>query len=159
MITLREPADDEEINKIICEPELFNRISEDGADNIKYKFERSNEFVLVIDKDGEAIGAWILHPENKTTLNIHCNILKEHREHGKKAGALILEWFVNDCHENYRKLNAEIPICYPKVYHYTRSFGFKDEGVNRKSIVKSGILTDQYRLGLTRQEAAKYLEV
>ena len=84
---------------------------------------------------------------------IHAHILKEHRKHALEAGTAIIGWFINEVHSDFKKLVAEIPVTYPDVYHYTKKFGFQDEGINRKSIMKKGQLVDQYRLGLTREEA------
>ena len=112
---------------------------------------------MMVMKDDAAIGVWNLYPINTVTLNIHCNILKEFREYGKEASVLILSWFITDCPKQYHKLNAEIPMIYPEVYHHTKNFGFKDEGINRKSIMKNGELVDQWRLGITKQEVIESL--
>ena len=160
MITLNTNPSTASVEAVIKDPEIFGRIAEDGHDLESYKITHNeSQCFFTLESEGAVIGVWILYPANKSTLNIHCNILKEHREHGKEAGRLILEWFVNNAASNYKKLNAEIPVIYPEVYHYTRAYGFKDEGINRASIMKGGALVDQFRLGLTRDEAAKYLEI
>lgn len=159
MISLKKAESVEEVGKILCNPELFGRIAEDGHDleNYNIPFD-GHQCYMMIMLDDDAIGVWNLYPVNTVTLNIHCNILKSHRKHGKEAGRLILEWFVNDCPKQYHKLNAEIPEVYPEVYHFTKGFGFQDEGINRKSIMKDGVLIDQYRLGTTRDETKTFLE-
>lgn len=159
MIHLKKAESAEEVSKILKEPELFNRIAEDSVDPEEYEIPfDGHQCYMMIMKDDEPIGVWNLYPLNTVTLNIHCNILKEHRKHGKDAGRLILEWFTTECPEQYQKLNAEIPAVFESVYHFTKGFGFKDEGVNRLSIMKNGELTDQYRLGITRGEAVEFLE-
>ena len=151
MITLRRSEDQQEIEGIIKDAELFSRIAEDGHEADSYNVSMDNCYMLIL-KDEDVIGVWWLYPANASTLNIHCNILKEHREHGKEAGRLILKWFVEECPEQYQKLNAEIPMIYPEVYHYTKNQGLIDEGINRLSIMKNGELVDQWRLGITRAE-------
>lgn len=151
MIKLKESSDIALIESVIKDPEIFARISEDGVSIEDYEIPENVTYLLIL-KDTEIIGTWCIYPTNKTTLNIHCNILESHRHHGKEAGKLILEWFVDRTSINYQKLNAEIPLIYPEVYHYTKKFGFKDEGINRKSISKQGELVDQWRLGITRDE-------
>lgn len=160
MITLKKAETVEEVEQILKDPELFDRIADDGwmVDDFEPPFDENHCYMMIILGD-EAIGTWYLHPLNGSTLAIHCNILKEYREHGKEAGRLIVEWFVNDCPVQYQKLNAEIPAVYPEVYHFTKKFGFNDEGINRLSIMKNGELTDQYRLGLTRNEAKSFLRL
>lgn len=157
--TLKKAESVEEVGKILKEPELFDRIAEDSINPDSYEIEFNGcQCYMMIMLDDVAIGVWNLYPLNTVTLNIHCNILKEHRQHGKDAARLIMEWFTTECPEQYQKLNAEIPVIYKSVYYFTKGFGMKDEGVNRLSIMKNGELVDQNRLGLTRNEAVKFLE-
>lgn len=134
--------------------ELFTRIAEDGMEPENFSFNLDDGYFFMIEVEGKDIGFWMLHHINSTCLSIHANILKEHREHALKAGDLIVKWFYNAAPSKYQKLIAEIPVIYPEVYHYTKKYGFHDEGINRKSIRKDGQLVDQYRLGLTREEAS-----
>jgi len=156
---LKQAESAEEVAQILKDPEIFNRIAEDGhnADEYEVPFNGEQCYMMIM-LDDIAIGVWNLYPANTVTLNIHCHVLKEHRKHGKEAGRLILDWFANESPKQYHKLNAEIPVVYESVYHFTKSFGFKDEGVNRQSIMKNGELVDQNRLGITKDEVLKFLE-
>ena len=155
MITLKQAETAEEVYPILTDPELFGRIAEDDMESASYELPfDGHQCYMLIMQDDKTLGVWNLYPVNQSTLNIHCNILKEYREHGKSAGRLIVDWFAHECFEQYQKLNAEIPVIYPEVYHYTKKYGFHDEGINRKSIRKDGQLVGQYRLGLTRDEAS-----
>ena len=158
-ISLRQAEDVEEVDLVLKDSEIYARIAEDGINSDEYEtpFDANQRYMMVM-LDETVIGVWNLYPVNTSTLNIHANILKDYREHGKEAAILILNWFVNDCPKQYQKLNAEIPIIYPEVYHFTKSFGFNDEGVNRLSIVKNGKLVNQYRLGITKDEVIAFLE-
>lgn len=158
MLYLKAAGSVEEVEPILKAPELFDRIAEDGIsiDDYEIEFNGHQRYMMVM-LDDLAIGVWNLYPVNSVTLNIHCNILEQYREHGKQAGRLILEWFVGECPKQYQKLNAEIPVIYPEVYHFTKNFGFSDEGINRQSIKKNGVLVDQSRLGITMAEVIKFL--
>ncbi len=157
MIRLKLADTEKEVLDCI-DQELFDRICEDSINREGFTLPVSkNETYIMILNDLEPIGFWLLYPLNGSTLAIHCNILKPFRKLGADAAKLILEWFVNECPGQYQKLNAEIPFCYPEVYSFTKKHGFLDEGVNRQSIVKCGDLIDQWRLGLTKAEAADYL--
>jgi len=157
LIELRKAQEAAEVEKILSDPELLERIAEDGCPELSIPFD-GQQCYMMIYSENKPIGVWCLYPVNGSTLNIHCNILSKHRKHGKKAGALIVNWFYRDAPDQYVKLNAEIPIIYPDVYAFTKRFGFKDEGVNRKSISKGGQIIDQWRLGLTKIEAKKFVE-
>ncbi len=158
MISLKRATKKEDIHDIITDHELFGRISEDGInfDDYDVDFDEGKCYLLIM-ADDIVIGVWLLYPANRSTLNIHCNILKRYRKHGKEAGNLIVKWFVDECPEQYFKLNAEIPILYPEVYYFTKKFGFYDEGINRCSICKDGKFIDQWRLGLTRDQAKQFI--
>lgn len=157
MITLRQAENVEEVDAILREPELFERIAEDGqGDDYETPFDGHQCYMMIL-KDDEAVGVWNLYPVNTVTLNIHCNLLKEHRHLGIDASMLILEYFLTDCPKQYEKLNAEIPVIYPEVYYHTKKFGFVDEGINRKSIMKNSVLVDQWRLGITKDEVVEFM--
>ena len=151
LISIKRADKEEDVRNIICDPELFGRISEDGHCIDGYNVDMSKIYLLIYFYD-RLIGTWCIYPENKTTLNIHCNILKGFRDHGEEAVRLMFEWFVDESPTQYRKLNAEIPVIYESVYFFTKKVGFKDEGINRLSIRKNGRLVDQSRLGITRSE-------
>lgn len=154
MITLEPTNDLQEVINLLSDPELLGRIAEDGAttEDLK-KLVTDDQYYLMIKMNDESVGVWWLHESSSSTLDIHCNILKQYRKPAKSAGQLIIEWFLNKAPIRYQKLNAEIPVIYPEVYHYTKNHGFVDEGINRKSICKNGTIVDQWRLGLTRTEA------
>lgn len=156
MITLQRAENIEEFDWILKDPEIFERIAEDGIDAEYYQVDLPDRnCYMIIKDDDKTIGVWCLYPANASTLNIHANILKEHRKHAKEAARLVLNWFADHSPDQYVKLNAEIPVIYEDVYTYTKSFGFIDEGINRLSIMKKGQLIDQHLLGLTRNEAKK----
>ncbi len=157
MIRLKLADSPEEV--LAClDQELFERVAEDHMSREGFVLPtKKNEAYFMILDDDQPIGFWVIYPQNGTSLGIHCNIMKQHRKRGKKAAKAVLQWFIDECPDKYLKLNAEIPTCYPEVYHFTKGFGFVDEGINRKSIMKKGELLDQWRLGITRKEVDQVL--
>lgn len=155
---LQQAVSVDEISIILKDPEIFARVAEDGIDINNYMIPMDgHQCYMMVYLDTIPIGVWLVYPDNSSTLNIHCHILEPYREYGKIAGKLIIEWFVNDAPEQYVKLNAEIPFIYPEVYHFTKKFGFMDEGINRFSVKKDGNIINQWRLGLTKAEAVNFL--
>jgi len=148
----------EEVLLILKDPEIFGRVAEDGIEIDDYMIPMDGQqCYMMIHLEDIPIGVWLLYPVNGSTLNIHCHVLKPYRSYGIIAGNLIIEWFVNEAPKQYVKLNAEIPVIHPEVYHFTKKFGFIDEGINRLSIKKNGKIIDQWRLGLTKSEATNFL--
>jgi len=137
--------------EILKDRELWERISEDGLSYKEYKVPDYNVY-LGIQVDDKLIGLWWLEFECSSSINIHINILKEHRKHAFDAGNLFLSHFKDNFSEQFQKLNCKIPVIYKDVYNFTKKFGFQDEGLDRLSIVKNGELIDRYILGITRGE-------
>lgn len=154
MITMKRAQAISEFDWILKDDEMFPRIAEDGIlpEDFEIPMLDSSCYWLMLN-EGVVIGVWCFYPVNSSTLNVHANILKEHREHSKATSDLVLNWFADHAPAQYVKLNAEIPVVYKDVYNFTKKVGFTDEGTNRASIMKGGVLVDQHRLGLTRKEA------
>tara|TARA_R110000737_G_scaffold103366_7_gene136630 strand:- start:456 stop:938 length:483 start_codon:yes stop_codon:yes gene_type:complete len=154
MITLESAVDLQEVIDLLGDPELLSRIAEDGATvkDLKTLVEK-DQYYLMIKVDGINAGVCLFHETSSVTLEGHINILNKYRKKAKSAGQLLIEWFLYSAPARYKKINAEIPVIYPEVYHYVKNHGFSDEGINRQSICKNGTIVDQWRLGLTRTEA------
>lgn len=140
-----------QVRDILEDPELFGRIAEDGVQWRTYLPPSSDSYLGVYVNE-ELIGFWWLIQENSTTLDVHCNILKEHRYHGVEAARRFLKLVRDTFPTQIQKLICKIPVNYPEVYHFTKKFGFQDEGLDRQSIRKNGELVDRYMLGLLREE-------
>ena len=79
--------------QILSDTELFNRVSDDGTE---YKdFEMPNHLYLGVFNNDELIGFYWLHSDNSTTLNVHCNILEDHRIHAKKSVFAFYEFLID----------------------------------------------------------------
>lgn len=157
MIELREIDDIGLIESVLTDDEMWCRISEDGQSREDFKVLDKDEYLWIgVYAEGTFIGIYFFHPLNYTTLQIHAHILRDFRaDYAKLAGREIVKYFANDLPKNWQKLVAEIPTIYKNVYHYTKNQGFTDEGINRKSYTKNGQIIDQYRLGMTRDEACQ----
>lgn len=149
----------EEVEVVLKDPEIFDRISADGQtlENFEIEFNDHNMY-LMIDVDGECIGTFNLHSHNINTMMVHISILKNHRKHGNMAGQLFYEWIIRECDQKFHKFITEVPVIYHRVYEYTKRFGFKDEGINRASLKKNGRYIDQRMVGITRDEIKHWLD-
>ena len=159
MITLKPAETAEEVDSILKDPELFERISSEDLSVEDYNavFDDHNIYMVARLKDVK-IGLYHLHPHNPTTLIIHCNFLKGYRDHADESQILLYKWILDECDNTYQKVIAEIPYTYPEVYHFSKKFGFVDEGVNRSSVLKNGKIVDQWRVGITREEISQWLQ-
>ena len=140
------------IESVLLRPEIKAVISEDGVDEFKPNV---NDDIWLVMSDGDVIAVYHLQRLNGIMLQIHANVLPEHRkQHAKETGQKALDWIVENLPEIH-KVVAFIPALYPNVRDFTASFGFKIEGVLTQSHLKNGVLHDQWILGITRPEIEK----
>ncbi len=136
-------------------PEIFETISEDGITD--FTPDVLNEYwVLMLTETDQIAGVYRLHEVAGKVFEIHAHMIPAFRnDYAKESGSVILDWCLKNL--DFVKINATIPQKYKNVYHFTKSFGFKDEGVDRNSYIKDGKLYGRYRLGITKEEVEQCL--
>lgn len=142
------------IKTILTHPWIYERISEDGQklSDSMLNFEK-NCFLKLRNEADEIIGCYILHAFNGATLQIHANVLPSFREkYAKQSGHAVLDWIKKNSPPHFQKIIALIPEIYPDVYHFTRKFGFKDEGLLLKAYRKNNQLHNISILGIMRAD-------
>lgn len=135
----------EDINRVLKNPIIFERISEDGM-NIE-AWEPDTTDVIYLTDDSNA-GIMIYHWINGITLECHVQVLPEYRELAHEFGRLSLKWAWDNTKAT--KIVAQIPSIYPDVVRFAYKNGFTFEGTNRQSYLKRGKIFDQYYLGLIK---------
>lgn len=144
------PITPDQVKYILRDEELFSRVSEDGMKHSDY-VPLMNKMYLGIFTDNTLIGYWSVEAENSITVNIHCNVLKQYRaKHSSEVGQYFVDYIFSK-YEKIQKLNCKIPVIYPDVYAFAKKLGFKDEGIDCKSVMKGGNIVDRHNLGLKRE--------
>lgn len=152
MITLTQTSDMNLVKLIVTSPEIWDYSVEDGVKKDCYIPTYDDYSLwLLCEIDNEIAGAVYVCNANTNTLIMHPNILKKYRKHCRDVIYVFLKWFL-DLPKFICKLNVAIPSCRRIVYNLAKKIGFIDEGINRNSFCKNGIMHDQYLLGLTRLE-------
>lgn len=147
--------DRELVEAIITHPAIYGVISDDGApDQSECSIPNLNRIYALLVEDGGVGGCYLVWPQNSFTLEIHTCLLPNCRgKKAAKAARLVLDWvFSNTACE---KLITQVPAFNRAALIYARRAGLKDEGVNRASFKKDGVMHDQYLLGITRAEACQ----
>jgi len=157
---LESIKDMEVVKSILTDPEMWVRIKEDDNELDDFVIPDNDELLwLGIYTDDGLAGLFFIHNINLTTIQLHAHILEPFRKkYAKEAGKLVITYFAHEMNDRIQKLIAEIPVCYPDVYHFSIKNGLKDEGINCKSILKNGEFMDQHRLGITKSEAKSWLQ-
>ena len=125
---------------VLTDEHIFDSITEDGATIEDLKVDVINHFWLGIYEDLVLIGVLLLRPIYSECYDIHIQILKEHRKHGKKAGLAVMEW----CKSNIpnKTLHTNIPVFCKNVRLFVLSLGFKEVGVIPGVWKKNGKMND-----------------
>ena len=145
-----------QVKELLSDDELFDRVSDDSMTYDKFNPSVSGAY-LGMFHNGDLIGFWWLIPDNAITIDVHCNILKEHRH----LSAIMVDEFYKYITSEFKtanKLICKIPTTYIDVYEFTKKHGFTDEGLDRQSVKKSGKILDRHILGMTMQEIKKWAQ-
>ena len=108
-------------------------------------------YALISEMDGMKSGLFLFFPWNYTTYELHVAILPEYRgSHSIEAGTMAGMWmFNNTC---CRKIVTMIPKQNYKAKVLALAVGMQQEGINRQSYMKDGVLYDQYLFGICKGE-------
>lgn len=157
MVYYKRLTDSKIITKFLTEPELWDRVSEYGQQAEDFEAPVTDAWHWIgLYTDGTLLGIGCIHATNSSTAVVHINIQHKYRhEFAVDGGKLILKYFLR--WTDFDKLNAEVPVTYKAVVEFTKSMGFRVEGLNRKSINKHNGLVDQVNLGQTRTEIKEFL--
>ena len=142
---LTRTEDIQAIKSIVCHPEIYDRIQEDGAVSCE-EFEPTLEAMYIMDEQNK--GVMIYHWANGITLECHVHVLPEHRKEALKFGQLALEWAWDNTEAT--KIVAQIPDLYPDVLKFAIKNGFVIEGLNSDSYMKGSKIYSQFYLGIKR---------
>ena len=155
MIELEETDDRELAAMILTNPEIWERIAEDGIDREKFEAEQIPEdwrLVAVKTPHGTA-GLYMLHETDPGRWQIHANILEAFRgRYAAESGAAILEWMDEHLPESARLAFAVVPVIYPDVMAFTLRYGFKDVGALGVRFRKNGKSAEQRVLMILRED-------
>ena len=128
----------------------FDEVSADGVES--YTPDVMGEYWIGLRADNQYVGCYRFHQLTTTTWEGHVHMIPEHRNNYSYACVRPVKLWMLENLEDMEKINVTIPALYKNVISFTESIGFVNEGVDRLSFKKSGVLHDQVKLGMTRQE-------
>ena len=155
MIDLKENQPIADVKYILTDQHVWANSSEDGMDVETFNpvDNESINYLGIYSSPKRLIGVIVTHPDGLTTVKVHIAILKPYRGlYAVAAGKALIKWFAA-LPDRVQKLNADIPEYNTGAISLARECGLTSEGINRKSIMRDGVLYDQLRYGVTKQEA------
>lgn len=126
---------------------MFNDVAEDGTDISCADFDLDKNIWLSCD---DFKGVFQVQAYNRTMLDIHCYIIKEHRNKSFEFGIESLRWVKNNAPKMYTKVITQVPSLYPHVKKYVESLGFELEGTYKNAFTKHGKVWDFWLFGINR---------
>ena len=144
-----EPVlDSQEIKAFISEPSMWDQIAQDNQDPDNFGLDDTG-FWLKATEDNELIGMLGFYQLQGIKVEFHPCILKQHRkEHAIEAINKAIDYAFDI--EKIQKVNVIIPFSHENVHEFALKVGFQDEGVNKQSFLKNGIIYNQWYMGMTR---------
>ena len=143
------------IAEILNDPEMLERISEDGQD---IEFDSSivkqmadNGWLLSWQVNGEMAGFYWIHAFNYSTLQIHAHFPKHKRQYAKLSGKAMLQWLKNNTPSHYKRFIALIPDCYKDVIGFSIREGLEHSGTMKSAAYRNGNCYDVTVLGVSRE--------
>lgn len=138
---------------LIGDGEMYDRSSDDYTDPEAVALAFGGAMWLECWKDHERVGVSAIKIASNSVINIHIHIQKQFRGRGTvELGREILAWVVDNAAPRYQKINTRVPVIYKDVIRFAKALGFQCEGIDRKSIMKKGVLVDRQNLGITFDE-------
>lgn len=114
-----------------------------------------NTFVYMAFKDDTPVGIVSINNINFLHKNADWAFYLNPEFLGKKGqGSLIEYHFLNFLFDNFdiEKLNCEVLSTNPSVIKLHKKFGFTEEGIRRKNIIKDNKRIDVHLLGILKNE-------
>lgn len=140
--------DPEAIRAICIHPDIFPHISDDYSTPETWHVPALDyfRFYLASDEQG-ACGFAAFHPRNLACWETHCGFLP--RAYGKALPEFrtAIDIMLKTAH----RLVGEVDVENRRAIAFAKRAGFQEYGLNRKSVLRNGVLRDQICLGLSKE--------
>lgn len=140
--------DIKDAESVIRHPEIYPLVRDDGSPDAD-DFAIPGHYMALVGYIDEPIGCVMLHWSNSVCLEAHIQVLPEYRkDHAIEFGLQAIQWVWDNTPAH--KIMATIPDIFPNVIEYAHTIGFELQGINEHSILKDGVLQNQFMMGLKR---------
>lgn len=142
--------DMELVASIMRNPAIWPHIHEDGVTEPE-PVDHDALYWMLATQDQTVVGAFLVHAMSSVCYQMHTMILPEYwGAVANSASRALLAWAFTetDC----RKMITNVPAYNRVALRFAKLNGGQQEGVNRQSFMRNGVLHDQIVLGITKQE-------
>lgn len=140
------------VAEIATHPAIWPHLHDDGTPEDWAPVDHEAIYwMLVRDDDDAAVGVFMVHPLNSYCFEMHTALLpRTWGQAAKEAAQLLLAWAFTET--PCLKMVTNVPAYNRAALRYARAGGMTEEGINRASYMRNGVLVDQIMLGITKQE-------
>lgn len=147
-------ADIDPIIEHLSDPELADRIKEDGQPDIDKQelaiSMLSGGQVLGFVVDGDIKGLFWIHQFTYGIIQAHALFLMENRIYSKGSGSMLTKWIKKNSDQHIKKIISMVPRCYPEVIGFCSREGMEQIGIMKECYNKKGKLQDLVIMGVDR---------
>lgn len=132
MVRLESVDDRELAAQVMTDPEMWERLSEDGQRREEFTAESIPDWwtIVAVRTPHGTAGVFLLHEVEEGIWQLHANILKTFRErYAAESGAGIMKWIDENLPDNAALIFGEAPVIFPDVIGFAkRRLGMRDVG-------------------------------
>lgn len=136
------------ITHCVTHPEVWDKISDDGAPEKELYFPPMHEGVQWLR--AEDYGVFALHRVNFATHEAHTILLPEAHGRAVEIGKVALRFAFEHC--GAMRIVTNVPDFNSLALRLAHKVGFIEIGINKRSFCKNGILHDQTFLGISKED-------
>jgi hypothetical protein len=133
-----DPTDDRELAaRVITDPEMWERVSEDGQEREEFNSEDIPEdwIILAVRTPHGTAGVYLIHEAEAGIWQMHANILEPFRSrYAAESGAQVMVWIDQNLPESAEMAMVIVPVIYPDVMGFVQRYGFRDMGATTPSM-------------------------
>lgn len=152
MMDVRETTDVKEIKAVLCHPQIYPCISQDGNPIEEFEPPMTARYVGGY-VDGEIMGIMIYHPY-KDGLKCHIQVLPEFREKYAKAFGRIA---LNFGEAKNAIIYADIATCFSNVIAFAQWLGFEKTGSIKNDYTRDGQCFDVITMRLNNEFCQRHI--
>lgn len=143
--------DMELVDSIMRHPQIWPHVHDDGAEDWQPVDHEGIFWMLITRDNGEVGGVFMVHATNSYCYEMHTCLLPETwGAEAARAAQLLAGWVFRETPAE--KLVTNVPAYNRAARRFAIAGGMQQEGVNRASFMKNGVMVDQIMLGITKEE-------
>ncbi len=139
------------VERIMRHPKVWPHIHDDGAPEDWAPTDHEALHWLLVSVGDEPQGVFLVHPINSYCFEMHtCLTPALWGAPAVQAAKLLGDWIFSST--ACRKLITNVPACNRMALRFAKAGGMQQEGVNRASFMRGGVMLDQIVLGIKKEE-------